>query len=67
LAAFLVGVVKLFMTMTTPDREKREINEKISEIVIISIGVLILILIGFYPQLTALMIKPFISDIPVLW
>jgi len=53
--------------MTTPDREKREINEKISEIVIISIGVLILILIGFYPQLTALMIKPFISDIPVLW
>ncbi len=67
LAGFLVGVVKLFMMLTAPDREKPEINEKISEIVIIGLGVLFLILFGLYPQLTGLMIKPFYADIPVLW
>jgi len=67
LAGFLVGVVKLFMILTAPDKEKREINEKISEILIIGICVAILILYGLYPQLTGLMIKPFYADIPVLW
>ncbi len=67
LAGFLVGVVKLFMILTAPDTEKREINEKISEILIIGICVAILILYGLYPQLTGLMIMPFYADIPVLW
>lgn len=67
LGGFLIGVIRLFIMSTAPDSNKRVINEKISEIVIIVIGVILLILFGLYPQLTAKMILPFSADIPVLW
>lgn len=67
LAGFLVATIRVFVFATFPDNEKWQINEKISQIVIICIGIILLVLLGWIPQLTANIFAPFATDLPTLW
>jgi len=61
------GTIRTFAQVAFPVGEKWEINEKISQVFLIGIGIVILIIIGLFPGLTSNLIAPYIADIPVLW
>ena len=63
----LIGTIRIFVQAAHPSGEKWEINEKISQVLLIGIGIVILIIIGLFPGLTSNLIAPYIADIPVLW
>lgn len=63
----LIGTIRIFVQAAHPIGEKWEINEKISEVLIIGFGIVILILIGLFPGINASLVDPFIAGFPVLW
>lgn len=66
-AGVFIGVVRIFVQLAFPGGEKWEINEKITHVLIIAIGIVLLLLLGFWPRITAELISVFSTDIPVLW
>ena len=63
----LVGTIRTFAQVAFPVGEKWEINEKISQVIVIGIAVVILMLMGLFPRITTGLISPFIAEIAVLW
>jgi len=50
-----------------PGAEKWQINEKISQILIIGFGLVLLFILGLFPRLIEIIISPFLAEIPDLW
>jgi len=63
----LVGTIRTFAQVAFSVGEKWEINEKISQVIVIGIAVVILMLMGLFPRITTGLISPFIAEIAVLW
>lgn len=63
----LIGTIRIFVQAAYPTGKKWEINEKISQVLIIGFGIIILIIMGLFPGLTAHAVAPFIAEIPILW
>jgi formate hydrogenlyase subunit 3/multisubunit Na+/H+ antiporter MnhD subunit len=63
----LIGTIRIFVQAAQPTGEKWEINEKISQVLIIGFGIVLLIVMGLYPAMTSDLVAPFIAEIPVLW
>ena len=67
LGGFMIAPIRIFIHFASSDQANWQINEKISQVVIISIGAILLILMGGFPQLTAGMLSPFSTDLMILW
>lgn len=67
LTGFLIGSVRIFVRFVSPDAEKWKINEKISQILIIGLGLLILVIMGLFPRVVEIILSPFLTEIPDLW
>ncbi len=63
---FLISAIRVFSKATIPSTEKWEIHESIIEIVFLCLGSLILVLIGWIPQVTQGLISGLITNLPVL-
>jgi formate hydrogenlyase subunit 3/multisubunit Na+/H+ antiporter MnhD subunit len=63
----LIGTIRIFVQAAQPTGEKWEINEKISQVLIIGFGIVLLIVMGLYPAISSDLVAPFIAEIPVLW
>jgi formate hydrogenlyase subunit 3/multisubunit Na+/H+ antiporter MnhD subunit len=63
----LIGTIRIFVQAAQPTSEKWEINEKISQVLIIGFGIVLLIVMGLFPAMTSDLVAPFIAEIPVLW
>jgi NADH-quinone oxidoreductase subunit N len=63
----LIGTVRVFVSFAFSDNEKWQINEKIAQVIVISIGTIMLLLLGSFPRVVAYVIAPFITDAPILW
>lgn len=63
----VIGAIRILVQAAYPVTEKWEINEKISQVLIIGLGVILLILIGLFPGIIEVMISPFTNNIPILW
>jgi formate hydrogenlyase subunit 3/multisubunit Na+/H+ antiporter MnhD subunit len=63
----LIGTIRIFVQAAQPTGEKWEINEKISQVLIIGFGIVLLIVMGLFPAMTSDLVAPFIAEIPVLW
>lgn len=63
----LIGVIRIFVQAAYPTGEKWEIREKIFQVLIIGFGIVIMVVMGLFPGLTAQAVTPFIVAIPVLW
>ncbi len=63
---FLISAIRVFSSATTPSVEKWEIDESIPEILFLGVGSLILIIIGWFPQIIQVLISGLITNLPVL-
>lgn len=67
LVGLLIGAIRIFVRFAAPGVEKWQINEKISQILIIGFGVVFLVILGLFPRIVELLISPFLAEIPDLW
>jgi formate hydrogenlyase subunit 3/multisubunit Na+/H+ antiporter MnhD subunit len=67
LIGFLIGAIRIFVRFAAPGAEKWQINEKISQILIIGFGLVLLFILGLFPRLIEIIISPFLAEIPDLW
>lgn len=67
LVGFLIGAIRIFVRFAAPGVEKWQINEKISQILIIGFGLVFLVILGLFPRSVELIISPFLAEIPDLW
>lgn len=66
LTGFIIAVIKFFIDVTLPLDDKWHVNEKISQIIVICLIILILVLFGLFPLLLQNIISPFTMELPVL-
>ncbi len=66
LTGFIIAVIRLFMAVTFPSSEKWQIHERITQVIIVCIAIIILTIAGLVPQLMESIIKPFTANLPLL-
>jgi len=63
---FMISAIRIFSSATFPSAEKWEMHESVIEIIFLCAGCLILILIGWFPQIINIFIGSLITNLPVL-
>ena len=63
----LVVFIRIFVQFASPGSEKWEIHEKITQVILISLIVILLIFLGLFPGFNAGVLTPFLAETPVLW
>jgi formate hydrogenlyase subunit 3/multisubunit Na+/H+ antiporter MnhD subunit len=65
-ACFLYSVIRVFSATTHPGSGKWQINEKISQVILIGFFTIVLITIGWFPQLITDIIGEALKQIPLM-
>jgi len=66
LTGFIYAVIRVFSSITYPLSENWHMLENITQVIIICAIIIVLILSGLIPQLMDGIIKPFMTDLPLL-
>lgn len=66
LTGFIVAVIRIFIMATSTTSGKWHIHERVSQVIIISVVIILLVVIGLIPQLNESIIEPFVVTLPML-